>query len=603
MDDSVELTDFDFSKSHTVLPVEVIGSEVGEAKDSIPLGYLLEDDGVYLSVPGSMAGEKQADRIWISSHFYVSKAFHDAEGGQWGRLFKVQTPDGTMREVVLFEHEIEASISKARARLAMNGLRISADKEARQHFETLLRSWSPSKISTLAQRPGWVSAAHKSFILGNGVCLGTEDVLADLGPLPVDARASSQCGSIELWRKELASLCQGNPLLMVAVSQAFVGPLLFLNDWPGGGIHLRGQSSTGKTTVMMAANSVWGPVERVQNWRTTDNALEDIARSANDMLLCLDELGQVDARSLDNAAYMLAEGRGKQRAKASGESAGQRSWRVAYISTGEISIGEKLEEANRNAMLGQEVRLIDLSAASYAYGAFDNLHGLVNGAALSKKIATVCRKNFGVAGREFVLRLLENPEKFRTKAEEKAGIIYETLIQHFRQVTNATELRIMRRMAQTAAAGQLATEFGLTGWKEFDVKDAVISVLEVRYQQPGPSTDSDTPAVVLEVRDAIDRHGLGIKRIGVDPSDQTVKPQVIFRDDRNFYIPGSIWKGLFPARDAAVAARILATRGFLLPGDGNNLMKRVPRSINWIGRAYTVPISILESAPADDKAA
>ena len=55
-----------------------------------------------------------------------------------------------------------------------------------------------------------------------------------------------------------ATLASGHVLLTLAISAALAGPLLHLAGYEGGGVHSLGQSSTGKTTVLRLAASVWG---------------------------------------------------------------------------------------------------------------------------------------------------------------------------------------------------------------------------------------------------------------------------------------------------------------------------------------------------------
>ena len=92
-----------------------------------------------------------------------------------------------------------------------------------------------------------------------------------------------------------------------AVTRAY-RPLLEPLGEENFGFHVEGGSSIGKTTLLRVAASVWGAP--IQSWRTTDNAAEGLARAANDGLLILDELSQVDGTAADAMAYMLGNGVG-----------------------------------------------------------------------------------------------------------------------------------------------------------------------------------------------------------------------------------------------------------------------------------------------------
>ena len=75
----------------------------------------------------------------------------------------------------------------------------------------------------------------------------------------------------------------GNSRLTVALSMALAPPLLHVVEMEGGGLHFRGSSSIGKTTLLHVAGSVWGGgglAGYVRRWRATDNALEGVAQSA-----------------------------------------------------------------------------------------------------------------------------------------------------------------------------------------------------------------------------------------------------------------------------------------------------------------------------------
>ncbi|MGE9575463.1 DUF927 domain-containing protein, partial [Escherichia coli] len=70
--------------------------------------------------------------------------------------------------------------------------------------------------------------------------------------------------------------------------------------------------------MTVAASVISDPKEYIRSWRATDNGLEGIAARHNDGLLCLDEIAQVDASKAGEIAYMLPNGKGKQRSTKNG---------------------------------------------------------------------------------------------------------------------------------------------------------------------------------------------------------------------------------------------------------------------------------------------
>ncbi|RBI70612.1 hypothetical protein DQW77_13790 [Roseovarius sp. TE539] len=104
-------------------------------------------------------------------------------------------------------------------------------------------------------RLGWTINAHDAFVLGNGRVIGHALVTTD--NIPDDMMAAIHTrGTLDAWKSEVAARCVGNPLMMLAVSHAFRGPLLAVLGQTGGGFHMRGVSSRGKSTIQYVATSV-----------------------------------------------------------------------------------------------------------------------------------------------------------------------------------------------------------------------------------------------------------------------------------------------------------------------------------------------------------
>lgn len=145
-------------------------------------------------------------------------------------------------------------------------------------LKTLLTTWEPDVCKTSTRQLGWTDPEHTAFVLGGGWIIGSGDVVA-MGDIDQNVAAEiREQGDVAEWRRRVAEYCIGNPILMLVVSQAFTGPLLgYLGVDLGGGLHLRGASSKGKSTAARVANSVWGSPRLMSTWRATDNGLEGIA--------------------------------------------------------------------------------------------------------------------------------------------------------------------------------------------------------------------------------------------------------------------------------------------------------------------------------------
>ncbi|CAH2606010.1 conserved protein of unknown function (plasmid) [Rhodovastum atsumiense] len=227
-------------------------------------------------------------------------------------------------------------------------------------------------------------------------------------------------------------------LLGLFLAAAFAGPLLDVLGESSGGLHLVGASRTGKSTAAVVAASVWGkPTADAQlhPWRGTANGLEGIAAETTDTLLILDEMGQADGREVGDVVYMLANEAGKQRASRNGAARPRQSWRALFLSTGEITLAQKMGEAGKRVMAGLEVRLVNLPADAGAdMGVFQDLHGKPDPVSFADYLQAAARANHGIAARAFLGRLAQdraaNAAGLRTELEVLRDKFLAEHVQH-----------------------------------------------------------------------------------------------------------------------------------------------------------------------------
>jgi len=357
----------------------------------------------------------------------------------------------------------------------------------------------------------------------------------------------------------------------------------------GGGLHFRGASSSGKTTLLNAAASVWGGRRLITQWRATSNGLEAVASRLNDMLLPLDEIAEISPRDLHQSIYMLANGTGKARMSRTVALASQHRWRLALISSGEISVQEKLAEARLEAMAGHEVRLIGHRADSRAHGVFDELHGAPSAATFSDGIRSAADKAHGAVGRHFVERLISSG--LMQQSARLTRIVLDQASSLCAKLPGAADgqiLRVAQRFAVIGLAGELATAFGLTGWDQHDARTAAeqafIDWYDRRYSVKREAVSSF--AIPLQRFLAANLNLLVMTDGALAPDDDPAG----WRDASRAYLPSSTWSRLFPGADGTRAAKALLDLQMLSPGDGGRLTRKAPRSIPGRPRLYTVNV-------------
>jgi putative DNA primase/helicase len=269
-------------------------------------------------------------------------------------------------------------------------------------------------------------------------------------------------GSAVEWTENVGKLCAGNSRLVLAVSAAFAAPLLYILGRPNFGIQLVGPSSAGKTTALCVAASVYGPHSYVKSWRATDNGLETVALNHNDMLLILDELGEMSPQKIGAAVYMLANGIGKTRANTSGDAKQPKTWRIALLSAGEVDLNTHMASAGITAMAGQNIRLLAVPAAPDGSRTLvENTHGFKNSAALAGYLANITQRCHGAPIREYIKLIMKNQEEIiRDFNDNLETIKAEALPPN----ADGPDNRVFDLFFTVGFAGELAAKYNLTGW-------------------------------------------------------------------------------------------------------------------------------------------
>lgn len=557
---------------------------------SMPLGFASFPDGIY-----ELSTDDTADPIFVCSPLRVDAVFADRNGRGCGRLVCVKASNGQWHEIPLTNAELQRRPGEVIANLVDYGLELGYDKKAKDRLLLLLKRWKPTTALQTVDRMGWVDDTHESFVLGSSL-IGRQNVLP-LSQSTGIATGLVAVGDADGWRREVGMKCRGNPLMILATSLAFSGPLLAPLGRMSGGLHFRGASSSGKTTLLNLAASVWGGRQLISQWRATSNGLEAIASTLNDMLLPLDEIAEISAAELSNAIYMLANGTGKARMNMNAILADQAHWRLALISSGEISVEEKLKEARLDVKTGHEVRLIDVEADSQAYGAFDILHGAVNAAAFAETIQQVASKHHGAVGREFVKQLIEKKTFARTEILDRLvrGHVANWLAK-LPGVADGPTSRVATRFAVIGTAGAIATKFGLTGWSEGEATAAAEQAFLDWYDRRYGAKREAVESYVKPLQDFLAANMNSLPDLS-GPHLAGVQP-IAWSDAQRAYLPKMTWESVFSNLDATKAAKALLDMDMLLPGEEGRFARKAPRSIEGRPRLYTVNVERVMSFKA-----
>ncbi len=567
--------------------------------DGLPKGFRVGRHGIEREQDAKDGG---TEWVWLCSPLRVLALPRGRDGTGWGRLVEVTDADRLVHRWAVPAELFAGDGWELRAELLRLGLNMASGTKARNGLSDLLMRWRPKARAITADRLGWTDETCGAFALGDGRVLGAADVVYQAEAAPTAAAEMTAVGTLDGWREVVAAPCVGNPLLVLSVSLAFAGPLLEPLGLDGGGVHLRGASSRGKSTAQRAAVSVWGSPRFLHTWRATANGLEGVACAANGSLLALDEMGEVSGREAGAAAYMLANGVGKARADRSGRARRSARWRVTILSSGELSLADKMAEGGARMAAGQAVRLLDLAADTRAHGAFDTLHDAPDGAAFADRLRAATAEHHGTAGPAFVEAFLGDREACLAAVREGIAAFRAAAVERFGLTGEGQTERAAQRLGLIAAAGEAATAYGLTGWPTGAARDAALEALGLWLDGRGGAGPAEAHDAIARTRAFLVAHGssrfeaVGEAAAGGSPFSEPrrIIDRAGWRDGAVFYVAADAWREVHRGADPKRAARHLLAAGLLVSGDGRNLATRLPTSlVAERPRAYAIRSGIL----------
>ncbi|WP_429182786.1 DUF927 domain-containing protein [Aeromonas rivipollensis] len=564
--------------------------------EDLPEGYEIRDGMLYVREWIGSGNNSRPEETLLSPALRVVAETADETGYGQGRLLEWRDRAGRTRQWAMpVSMLVHRGGQEALASLLNGGLPFVNLKKLDKLAVYLMMS-QPERRVTCVERTGWHGNAY--VLPGGSIGPDAEQViLQSAGYLSSDFTST---GELANWQRQIAAVAVGNSRLGFALSLAFAAPLLSLVGLEGGGFHLKGESTDGKSTIMKAAASIYGQPDRYcHTWRATGNAIEGIASRRNDALLCLDELGELDGREAGQVAYMLANGQGKGRSKQDGELKERKAWRLLFLSTGELSLEDHAAEAGKRTQAGMEVRTIQIPSSTGKHGAFEVLHNQPDGRAFADALNEACKHEYGTAFRAYVEALATGMDahRERLKAEIKRLAVELTPAGAGNQVGRA-----INRFAIVAAAGELATELGITGWPQGEATRAVRVCLKAWLDERGHLGNKEDKATLDQVRSFVVAHQHSRFADWFDPNHRPANMVGYRRKEAegvSFIVLPPGWAEITRGRDPKRVAQLCLEAGYLLPSNDG---KRVQRKIRLRDGGATVWIYLLTEGVLADEA-
>lgn len=413
----------------------------------MPRQYEFDAEGVLWRLSDS--GDPDDRRLVCSTPIYVARVLKNERGEDQRLELRFVDTDGQWRSHVLPRAEAHdrqlMQLCSVGANLHMRS--VASVAEWINEFTFSNRGRIPDV--RCADRTGWHDG---QFVLTAG------HVLAPAGttPLTVDVREHNRRMFTSLGPRKPPVLLEGVPCpeyeghlaalqetvstsseCALVVFAALAAPILDMFDVPNFAVHLCGESSRGKTSMMRCAASIYGDPHSsawVPSWNTTSAGIEQRAAMLCDLPLCYDEAGVSDEVAVQAAVYMLINGVGRQRSTKELRLRETLTWHTVVISTGEREL------APETAATGAQVRVIAVSVDGV---------GELDGAQVDALVARNA-EHAGAFGREWIRLLVE----LRSDASK-----LDTFRQRLKEIR--TELRVIALSSGNPLNGRISQYFAV----------------------------------------------------------------------------------------------------------------------------------------------
>ena len=363
--------------------------------------------GIWRKPP--MDAEEAVDLLVYPYDLYVVKRMEDPnEGGVV--LFRHHTPMDGVKEFTVSTAKVMDG-TELRKILASKHI-VSGRKQYDLIVDYVIKSFeglfSKKKVEQMRNQFGWADNDSK-FIVGD------REISADgtfHSPPSSTTRAVAEymapAGTFEKW-KEVFDL-YGRPGLEAhafATATAFGAPILRFSGQRGAIINLiHPRSGTGKTTILHMCNSVWGNPQKLcaKKDDTFNSKVFKLGVNCN-LPVCFDEMTNTEPKQLSELAYLITQGTGKDRMKASTNEmrANLTTWQTIALCSSNHSFYEKLESL-KNSPEGEMMRIIEFPL-DYS-DAIDTETG-------KHMFDEQLLNNYGYAGDIYARYLVENYEEVR----------------------------------------------------------------------------------------------------------------------------------------------------------------------------------------------
>jgi hypothetical protein len=285
-----------------------------------------------------------------------------SEQQSWRHHFLITERNGNQSSLELPSERLTGAGASAIRLLMKAGVYVVGSNVAQRALVPFLRFKPRGEIIRMP-RVGWAPiGSHWIFVRPNEVFTPANMPMPRGMSYVLDRAATRHglhvAGTTAEWAAEIATPLRGNSNVALSFATFFAAPLLRWASEPGGGNHLFGRSTIGKTMISDVGQSIYGwPHETSDDtfgvaWGGTTAGFDALALARTDLGLPLDEITLADPRTAEAVIYKVASGTKGPRATPTGHLRETAHASVLVFSTGEKPlaefIGKSLQEGARS---------------------------------------------------------------------------------------------------------------------------------------------------------------------------------------------------------------------------------------------------------------
>lgn len=444
--------------------------------------FRVDADGVWLVrlTHDKDTGEEKERSKKIAARVDVVGKSCNQSGGGWGRVIVFKDGIGRERRLTVSMRDVLSGGAGLSQALGEAGLSVFDTTAANgmAPLNRFINSFPLEDLPTIktVDGGGWTDETFSCFVFGDGLTVKAEG--GDSAELAAGAKAPiiKTRGTLEDWQRVNAEIAPHSMRLSFAVAVALAAPVLPIVGDMSRIFHFYGQSSGGKTSLMLAAASVWGDKTFKRSWDTSKAAPAALAKMYNNLPLIFDEL-KAARDVVKDVGYMIGNGQDRSRSDRNGNAREARTWSLYALSSGEGSLAE-IKKQNCRGMdagvaTGELVRFIDIPAQAdegdAEKGVFESFPEGLTVDGRRDWIDAHCSAfpAYGMAGMAFLRRLMDDIKAHGVNAYREnilAGVkVFEQGYQT--AAASPTMGRVLKAFAIVAVVGEQAIAYGVLPWK------------------------------------------------------------------------------------------------------------------------------------------